>query len=681
MRFSTAALSLALAAAFGSVSLGMSPVQAADTAAKAAGIDKAQFSKSVRPQDDLFKAINGQWLDTTEIPADKSNYGVFTALRDKSDADVKTIVEELAKQSHAKGTVNQKIADYYNAFTNTAELDKLGLAPVKTHLDAISAIKTHKELAQRLGQWQPLIATPFGVGVSPDLTNPDIYVASVNQNGLGMPDRDYYLSTDTRMVKAKEAYQAYLEILFKESGSTDAKGDAVRVIALETSMARLQWSKVQLRDPNKQNNPKTVAEIKKLAPQLDWDAFFKAAQVTTKGKIIVAQPDYLQGMGGVFLKTPVSDWQLYLKARALDGAAPLLSQVFRDAHFAFHGQALMGQKTPRARWQDGIAQLNGALGEALGQVYVSRYFPAENKAKMKEMIGNLMASYKTSIDGLTWMGPKTKSAAHEKLASYMVKIGYPDQWRDYSKLEIKAGDALGNAERAAQFEYARNAARLGKKADRSEWGMTPQTVNAYYNPQFNEIVFPAAILQAPFFDMKADDAANYGAIGAVIGHEISHGFDDEGSQFDAKGRLRSWWTKEDREAFEKLCAKLVGQYDAYEPLPGKHVNGKLTLGENIADLSGLQIAYKAYKLSLGGKPAPVIDGLTGDQRFFMGWAQAWRIKMRDEATMQRLTTDPHSPGQFRANGAAVNHDGFHEAFGTKQGDGMFKPTGERIRIW
>jgi putative endopeptidase len=678
MKFRVAALNLALVAALGSMSSGVvSPAWAH----KVSGIDLAQFSASVRPQDDLFKAVNGRWLEATEIPADKSNYGVFTALRDKSDADVKAIVEELAAEAQAAGSVNQKIADFFKAYTDLDALDRLGLAPAQAHLARIDAIKNTRELAAYFGQHMPVSGLPLSVGVEADMNNPEIYALWMFQGGLGLPDRDYYLSDDARMVKAREAYVSYMEVLLKEAGSVDAKADAAQVLALETELAKAQWTKVELRDPQKMNNPMTLAQIQALAPGMDWRALFSGSKLAAKGKVIVGQPSYFKAMAQQVAQAPLAQWKLYLKVRRLDASAELLHKPLREAHFAFHGQALMGQKAERPRWQKGIEQLNGALGEALGQVYVQRYFPAENKTQMKVLVNNLLAAYKTSIDGLTWMSPKTKAAAHEKLSTYVVKIGYPDQWRNYGKLQVKAGDALGNAERAARFEYERTAVRVGKKVDRAEWGMTPQTVNAYYNPLFNEIVFPAAILQAPFFDMKADDAVNYGAIGAVIGHEISHGFDDQGSQFDAKGRLRSWWTKEDREAFDKLCAQLVGQFDAYEPLPGKKVNGQLTLGENIADLSGLQIAYKAYQLSLGGKPAPVMDGLTGDQRFFMGWAQAWRIKMRDEAMLQRLTTDPHSPGQFRANGAVVNHDGFHEAFGTRQGDGMFKPSEQRIRIW
>lgn len=646
----------------------------------ASGLDLELADKTVRPQDDLFRAGNGKWLATTEIPADKSSYGAFMQLRDLSDQRVRAIIEELAKGKHPAGAVEQKIGDYFAAYMDTAAIDKAGLAPVKPLLDSIAAIKDREQLAVWLGAHVGSVGVPVPLGIEADFKQPTINRLITWQGGLGLPDRDYYLKKDDeRMAKARGAYETYLQTLAREAGLQE--GSVQRALAIEQRLAEAQWAKVDLRDPVKLYNPMTPAELAAQAPGFAWASYFKAALLPDVDKLSVSQPSYVVAAAKVLDETPLDDLKAYLTLRALDARADVLPQAIRDAAFAFHGTALTGAKAERPRWQKAVDNVNGALGEAVGQVYVQRHFPAADKARMLTLVNNLLAAYKTSIDRLTWMTPATKAAAQDKLSKYMVKIGYPDNWRDYSKLEVRAGDALGNNERANDFNWRREAAKAGKPVDRREWAMTPQTVNAYYNPTLNEIVFPAAILQPPFYNPKGDDAVNYGGIGGVIGHEISHGFDDQGSQFDGDGALRNWWSDADRKAFEAVTSKLVAQYDAYEPLPGKHVNGRLTLGENIADLSGLQIAYKAYQRSLGGKPAPVIDGLTGAQRFFMGWSQAWREKSRDERRLQTLTVDPHSPPEFRANGAAINHDGFHEAFKTKPGDKMYKAAGERIRIW
>ncbi|MEK8032259.1 M13 family metallopeptidase [Ideonella sp. DXS29W] len=655
---------------------------AASFAAPVSGLDRPGFDPSVRAQDDLFHAANGGWLKATEIPADKPEYGAFIQLRDISDARSRAIVEELSKAQSKAGSVEQKVGSYYAAYLDTAAIDKAGLAPVQPSLAAIDAIKTPKDLATWMGQVQGRLETPVQLYVMADFKNPTMNQALTWQGGLGLPDRDYYLKTDDeRLSKARAAYETYLTTLAKLAGMKDPADAAKRVMALERRIAEAHWDKVENRNPVKIYNPMTPAELTKAAPGLDWATFLKEARLGGVERLSVSQPSAATAIAKLYAEVPLADWKLYFKLHTLDDAATVLPAAFRDARFAFRGTALTGAKEQKPRWQQGITEVNAALGEAVGQLYVAKHFPPEYKARMQELVNNLLASYKDSIDGLSWMTPATKAQAQAKLSKYMTKIGYPDQWRDYSQLEVRAGDPLGNSQRAARFEWNRIAAKAGKPVDRSEWGMTPQTVNAYYNPSLNEIVFPAAILQPPFFDMAADDAVNYGAIGAVIGHEISHGFDDQGSQFDGEGVLRNWWTDEDRKAFEAVGAKLVAQYETYEPLPGKKLNGKLTLGENIADLSGLQIAYKAYIRSLKGQPAPVIEGYTGAQRFFLGWSQAWREKVREERAMQLLTTDPHSPPEFRANGAAVNHDGFHEAFGTKPGDKMFKPTEERIRIW
>jgi putative endopeptidase len=646
------------------------------------GLDTQGFDAAVRPQDDLFRAANGRWLASTEIPADKSNYGSFIQLRDLSDARVRAIVDELATQTHPPGSVAQKVGAFYATFVDTGAIDQAGLAPIAPLLAQIDAIGSPSELAAWQGRMLGVINPPVVFGVRPDFKQPSVNRAITWQSGLGLPDRDYYLKKDDeRLVKVRAAYEQYLALLAAQIGEAQPAEAARRVLAIEERIAEAHWDKVANRDPVKVYNPMTPAELARLAPGFDWAAYMSAAQLGGQERLSVSQPSMVAATAKLFAEVPLAEWKLYFKLHALDEASLVLPQPIRDAHFAFRGTALTGAKEQKPRWQLAIAELDGALGEALGQIYVAKHFSPAHKARMQALVNNLLAAYKQSIDGLSWMTPATKAEAQAKLAKYTTKIGYPEQWRDYSRLDVRGSDALGNSLRAGRFEWERRAAKAGRPVDRAEWGMTPQTVNAYYNGSLNEIVFPAAILQPPFFDMSADDAANYGAIGAVIGHEISHGFDDRGSQFDGDGALRNWWTDDDRKAFEAVGARLVAQYEAYEPIPGKRLNGKLTLGENIADLSGLQIAYKAYVNSLQGQSAPIIGGYTGDQRFFLGWSQAWRSKSRDERKLQLLTIDPHSPDEFRANGAAVNHDGFHEAFATKLGDKMFKPSGERIRIW
>ncbi|WP_077034061.1 M13 family metallopeptidase [Pelomonas sp. KK5] len=655
-------------------------VLTAQAAPLSAGVDTAAFDKAVRPQDDLFKAVNGRWLKATKIPADRSETGAFTLLEDLSDQRVRTIVEGLAKKPQAEGSDERRIADFYKSYTDLKAIDKAGLAPVRGLLEAIDAIDSPFSLAVWLGRAQGRFNVPLQMQVLGDAKDPAHYAALTWQAGLGMPDRDYYLKPDDpQLGKTRAAYQAYLRKLAALAGDNPATAD--QALALEDRIAQSHWPKAEMRDPVKIYNPMTRAELAEKAPGLDWPAFLQAAQLTQVERLIVSQPSQVAAAAKLVAEVPLTQWKAYLRLRVLDESADLLPKPFRDAAFGFHGTAISGAKQERPRWQKGVAEVNGALGEAVGRVYVTRYFPPAAKARMQELVANLLVTYKVSIDGLSWMSPETKAEAQAKLAKYTTKIGYPDKWRDYAALQVKAGDPIGNRLRAGRFEWERQARRVGGPVDRAEWGMTPQTVNAYYEPTLNEIVFPAAILQKPFFDMAADDAANYGAIGAIIGHEISHGFDDEGSQYDGDGALRNWWTESDRKAFEAIADRLAAQYDGYEPIPGHHVNGRLTLGENIADLSGLQIAYKAWQRSLGGKPAPVIGGMSGEQRFFYGWAQAWREKTRDERLLQLVTSNPHSPPQYRADGAAINHDGFHEAFGTKAGDRMFKPAGERIRIW
>ncbi|MGX4641031.1 M13 family metallopeptidase [Massilia sp. SYSU DXS3249] len=658
---------------------------AAKPAAPISGIDTQYIDPSVRPQDDFFTHLNGKWLKATEIPADKSSHGTFMQLRDDSQMQVRAIVEAAQKDPSKKaGTDVQKIGDLYASFMDEARLETLGVKPLAGELQRIRTLKDKKGVPQLVAHLSKIgVATPYGIRVGQDARASTKYATYVGQGGLGMPDRDYYLKLDDkRMADTRAKYEAHVAKVLTLAGEKNAAAQAKAIVDFETELAKVQWTKVENRDPVKRYNKMSVAELGALTPGYDWNAALAASGVGNKlDYIIVAQPSYLTGFNEVLAKTDLATLKSYFEWHLLREYSPYLSKDFVDANFAFYGTTLTGAAENRPRWKIGVSLVEGALGEAAGRQYVAKHFPAERKARMEELVKNVTAAYKQSIDELDWMTPTTKVEAQAKLAKFVPKVGYPNKWRDYSKLAIRKDDLVGNVKRASEFSYNRNIAKLGKPIDREEWGMTPQTVNAYYSSSMNEIVFPAAILQPPFFDMRADDAVNYGAIGAVIGHEIGHGFDDKGSQSDGDGNLRNWWTKEDRDAFQKRADMLVKQYNGYSPLPGYNVNGELTLGENIGDLSGLAIAYKAYKISLGGKPAPVIDGLTGDQRFFMGFGQVWRSKMREAQQIVQVKTDPHSPGQFRANGTVMNHPAFYEAFGVKEGDKMYLAPENRVKIW
>jgi putative endopeptidase len=663
--------------------------QAADTPQPAkgpiSGIDTQFIDASVRPQDDFFTHLNGKWLKATEIPADKSSHGTFMQLRDDSQVHLRAIVEAAQKDRSAKtGTDVQKIGDLYASFMDEARLETLGVKPLAGELQRIRTLKDKKGVPNLVAHLSKIgVATPYGIRVGQDARASTKYATYVGQGGLGMPDRDYYLKLDDkRMADTRAKYEAHVAKVLALAGEKNAAAQAKAIVDFETELAKVQWTKVENRDPVKRYNKMSVAELGALTPGYDWNAALAAAGVGNKlDYIIVSQPSYLTGFNEVLAKTDLATLKSYFEWHLLREYSPYLSKDFVDANFAFYGTTLTGTAENRPRWKIGVSLVEGALGEAAGRQYVAKHFPAERKARMEELVKNVTAAYKQSIDELDWMTPATKVEAQAKLARFVPKVGYPNKWRDYSKLAIRKDDLVGNVKRASEFGYNRNIAKLGKPIDREEWGMTPQTVNAYYSSSMNEIVFPAAILQKPFFDMAADDAVNYGAIGAVIGHEIGHGFDDKGSQSDGDGNLRDWWTKEDRAAFQQRADMLVKQYNGYSPLPGYNVNGELTLGENIGDLSGLAIAYKAYKISLNGKPAPVIDGLTGDQRFFMGFGQVWRSKMREAQQIVQVKTDPHSPGQFRANGTVMNHPAFYEAFGVKEGDKMYLAPKDRVKIW
>ena len=647
------------------------------------GVDTSAMDLSVRPQDDFFRYVSGTWLKNFQMPADKSRFGAFDQLAEKSEEAVKAIIEETAKAAPAAGSDNQRVADIYKSFMNTEEIEARGLNPIQGGLARIDAIQTKGELVAAFARaLRQGIGNPIGIIVDQDSKNTASYIAVLSQSGLGLPDRDYYFKDDESSAKIRAKYVEYLTKLFALSGETDAAQKAAAVFSLEKALAEHHWTRVDNRDPDKTYNKTRIDELGAAAPGFDWPAYLRAAKVRSEEtEVIVAQPSYFKGFAKVLGEQSLGTWKLYLKARSLDAASAYLPDAFVQAAFEYKGRTLSGQPEMRPRWKRGVGLVDDAVGELVGQIYVQKHFPESSKQKMSQMIENLRSAYAERIKGLAWMGEETKKRALDKLSKFTPKIGYPNRWRDYSRLAVKADDLLGNVRRSKLVDYDLMVGKLGQPIDRGEWGMTPQTVNAYYNPVMNEIVFPAAILQGPFFDPEADDAVNYGAIGAVIGHEMSHGFDDEGSKFDGDGMLKDWWTKEDRAEFEARTGKLVKQFDAFEPLPGKHVNGKLTLGENIGDLGGIIVAYEAYRRSLNGREAPVIDGFTGDQRFFMGWAQVWRLSIRDQSLEQQIVTDPHAPAQYRVNGVMRNVAGFYQAFGLKEGDALFVPEKDRVKIW
>lgn len=649
------------------------------------GIDLQWIDKSVRPQDDFFRFMSGKWLDTVEIPADRGRYGAFDQLAEMSAKQSADIIQSLATQTELKpGSNEQKIADLYNSFMDEAHLETLDIKPLQADFERIQQFKDKADLAPMLAYLARIsVGTPIGSGVTQDAKDSSKYTVTVNQGGLSLPDRDYYLKLDDAKFKSiRDAYVAHVEKMLTMAGINNAQQAAAAILAFETEIAKIQWSNVENRNPVKTYNKVEITKLGDLLSGFDWNQYF--ANMGTGGKtdsVIVRQPSYLTGLSKLIQDTPVETWQAYFNWRVLNAYAPYLSKRFVDQDFAFSNGTLRGIPQNQPRWKRGVSRVEESLSEALGQLYVAKHFPAENKARMQVLVNNLLIAYKQSIETLPWMGEATKKEALTKLSKFTPKIGYPDKWRDYSKLTIVKGDLIGNIKAGRAFAYQRQVDKLGKPVDRSEWGMSPQTVNAYYNSRQNEIVFPAAILMPPFFNPEADDAVNYGGIGAVIGHEIGHGFDDSGSQSDGDGNLRDWWTAEDKANFGKVTDALVAQYGNYSPLEGHKVNGKLTLGENIGDNAGLSIAYKAYQLSLKGKKPPVIDGYTGNQRVFMGWAQVWRGKARDKETIRLLSTDSHAPGMFRANGPLTNMPEFYQAFDVKEGDKMYVAPDKRIRVW
>jgi putative endopeptidase len=658
------------------------PAQTTKASGKGLGIGVEHMDRSVRPQDDFFGFVSGNWARNVAIPADMTTYGSFAILREETADKVRTLVQGAAAQKNAPaGSITQKVGDYYRAFMDVERIEALGLKPLQGELARIAALSTHAQLPAAFANFTTMgVRTPFTAGVLQDAKNSNVYIVGLGQSGLGMPDRDYYLRNDGKFASVRQAYTDYIARMFELAGQKDPKGAAQRIVALETKLAEKQWDRTRNRDRNATYNKLTQAELAKLS-KFDWTTYFSGIGLAQPGDVIVRQPDYLPALDVILAETPVGTWQEYMTFSLLNNFASELPRAFVEANFNFSGKVIAGQQEIRSRDKRAVNAAESGIGEAVGQLYVAKHFNPQAKARMDELVRNLLAAFKVGIDELEWMSPETKAQAQDKLAKFKVKIGYTEKWQDYTALDIRPDDALGNALRAARFRQQENVKRLGKPVERWRWGFLPQTVNASYNSSNNEITFPAGILQPPFFNVDADDAVNYGAIGAVIGHEISHGFDDQGRKSDGDGNLRDWWTAEDAKKFEERASKLGAQYESYSPIEGMKINGKLTMGENIGDLSGVAVAYRAYRMSLQGKEAPVIDGFTGDQRFFMGWAQVWRWKSRDEALRNQLLTDSHSPGRFRAFVPLTNFDPFYAAFDIKPGDKLYRAPEDRVKVW
>ncbi|WP_334171814.1 M13 family metallopeptidase [Sinomonas sp.] len=653
-----------------------------DSPVAPSGVDREFFDETVRAQDDLYRHVNGAWLRETQIPSDRALVGTFVQLRDRAEEDVRGLIEELAESEHAAGSDEEKIGALYRSFMDEERVAQLGSEPLKALLAEVDAVSDAEGLVRtsaRLGRGGS--EGLFGYYAAPDAGNPERVLLYLSQGGLGLPDESYY--REERFAEVRDAYRSYLTDIFALIGRTSPAEAASAVVRLEERLAGLHWDRVTLRDPQKTYNLFTQEDATTVFPHfLTWA---EATGVPDHGRaeLVVGNPDFLSGVGPMLAEIPLDDWKLWLAAHVVSASAPFLSPEFVDRHFAFYGTVLSGTPENKERWKRGVSTVENGLGMAVGRLYVERHFPAEHKESMQKLVADIVEAYGQSISVLSWMGPETRERALEKLEAFRPKIGYPDEWIDFSAVGIDEKDLLGNVRRAHAGELDRLLDEIGKPVDRIKWLMTPQTVNAYYHPLMNEIVFPAAILQPPFYHPGADPAVNYGGIGAVIGHEIGHGFDDQGSQFDGTGALRNWWTDADRKAFEALTARLVEQFEVLSPseAPGHTVNGKLTLGENIGDLGGLGIAFKAYRLHLGGEEAPVIDGLTGEQRFFISWATVWRQVCRPEESIRRLAIDPHSPNEFRTNTIAKNLTAFHEAFNVADGDGMWLAPDQRVEIW
>lgn len=649
---------------------------------KHSGILLENMNTEVRPGDDFNLYVNGTWMDTNEIPADRASNSVDLIVHDEATANVKTIIEEAAEGDFAKGSDEQKVGALYASYMDMETRNSLGVAPLESEFSKINALENHEQLAVYFAEANKIgVDLPFALAQYVDFKDPNTYMMYTWQAGLGLPDREYYFEEDERSEGIRDAYVAHMEKMFALAGLAGGEDAANMIMALETRMAAEHMKKEKTRDMVALYNKLPLDELPGLMPDFAWDAYLETAAISGIDGLVVTQLDYMRALNDIIKDTSMEDWKTYLTWKVLNANAALLSEELDQQNFEFYSKTLRGIEEQLPRWKRAVANVNNNLGEVVGKVYVARHFPPEAKDQMLELVKNLIKAYEISIKELDWMGDETKAQALDKLSKFTPKIGYPDNWEDYSRLDIEENDLAGNMQRSAMFVYEKNLARQGGPVDKSEWAMTPQTVNAYYNPPLNEIVFPAAILQPPFFDLNADDAVNYGSIGAVIGHEIGHGFDDSGSTFDGDGVLRNWWTDEDKEEFKKRTAKLVDQYSEFKPFDDLNVNGEFTLGENIGDLGGLAIALLAYKLSLDGEEAPVMDGFTGEQRVFIGYAQGWLGKSRDEAVRQQIATDPHSPRQYRVNGAVRNIPEFYEAFDVVEIDALYLPPEERVKIW
>ncbi len=646
------------------------------------GIETDHMDKSVRPGDNFFMFMNGAWIDATEIPADKSNYGGFGILRDESTEHVKAIIEESATGDFAKGSDEQKVGDLYKSYLDMDTRNAKGLSPLQPELDRIDAIGSYDDLAVYFGGVvRRNLDAPFAVSQFADLKIPTHYGMYAYQSGLGLPDREFYFNDDEKSVEIRSEYVAHIEKMFDLAGWHDGGRAAQTIMALETRLAGEQMLKEDTRKWADNYNKVPLEDLSGVMPNFNWDLYLAETRISDVDGLIVVTTDYMKALDGIIRDTDLDTWKTYSRWVALNNTASRLSAELDAQNFAFYGTTLSGTEEQEPMWRRATAAVNGSLGEVVGKVYVARHFPPEAKDRMLELVGNLVKAYEKSITELEWMGDETRAQALDKLSKFTPKIGYPDVWRDYSALDIEADDYFGNVERTALANFERDANRRGAEVDRAEWGMTPQTVNAYYSPPLNEIVFPAAILQPPFFNLDADDAVNYGAIGAVIGHEIGHGFDDSGSRFDGDGVLRNWWTEEDRAEFEKRTGRLVEQYSAFAPFDDLNVNGEYTLGENIGDLGRITIGLLAYKMSLNGAEPPEIDGFTGVQRVFLGFAQVWRNKYRDDALRNLIQTNPHSPSMYRSNGSVRNVPDWYTAFDIREGDALYLPPEERVKIW
>ena len=646
------------------------------------GINKKNMDTKVKPSDNFADYVNGTWYKNTKIPADKASYGAFDLLYDQSQKDVKAIIEEAAKSNAADGSDEQKIGDYYASYTNRKDRNEKGLTPIQPEMQAIDAIANYNDLASFFGTANRTgISIPFNISVYTDFKDPTKYILITWQGGLGLPEREYYLSTDAKMADIRKKYAAHVEKMLQLAGIENPAESTTKILALETSFATYHMKKEDTRDTQKLYNKYATSDLKTLMPDFNWAAMLTKASIEKEKNIVVTQVDYLKNLNDIIKKTPIDIWKTYLKWGLINRSASLLTTELDNQNFEFYSKTLNGTEKQEEDWKRAVNTVNAGLGEVVGKVYVEKHFSPEAKERMVGMVKNLLKAYAESIKKLDWMSEATKKEALKKVDKFMIKIGYPDKWRDYSTLKIAKNDLYGNAQRAGAFEYQRNLNKLGKPVDRTEWGMTPQTVNAYYNPSLNEIVFPAAILQPPFFDLKADDAVNYGGIGAVIGHEIGHGFDDQGSTFNGDGVLKNWWTPADLAAFKGKTSALIAQYSSFKAFPDLNVNGEFTLGENIGDLGGLSIAIKAYRATLNGKEAPVMDGFTGMQRVFLGWGQVWGEKTREEALRSQIARDPHSPAKFRINGVVRNVPEFYEAFNIKPTDSLYLAPEKRVKIW